>query len=137
MIKPAGFENAATFDLATAALHLCNGIFQSSKRLLPTDTMTMFWFIGLLFASATTAQTCMTPTARFQPKMEAGYTSTLLINGLKNPRDMVFDQLGNLLVVEQGGGGVTQIKFEELSCGYVCALSSKTVLADPTVSALV
>ncbi len=90
--------------------------------------------LGVLFASTATAQTCMTPTARFNPQMDVGYTSTLLINGLQNPRGMVFDQLGNMLVVEQGGGGVTQVKFMELSCGYVCAVSSKTVVANPTVS---
>jgi hypothetical protein len=90
-------------------------------------------FLGVLFASTAVAQTCMMPTARFKPQMDTGWTSTLLINGLKNPRGMVFDQLGNMLVVEQGGG-VAQIKFMELSCGYVCAVSSKSVLADSTVS---
>lgn len=92
--------------------------------------------LGLLIAFEAAAQTCMTPTARFTPQTDANYTSTLLIDGLQSPRHMVFDQLGNMLVVEQGGG-VAQIKFMELSCGYVCAVSSKTVLADPTVSVLV
>ncbi|OIW31715.1 NHL repeat-containing protein [Coniochaeta ligniaria NRRL 30616] len=96
--------------------------------------MKIHMLLGVLFASTATAQTCMTPTARFKPQMDVAYTSTLLINGLRDPRDMVFDQLGNMLVVEQGGGGVTQIKFMELSCNYVCAISSKTVVADPTLN---
>jgi len=92
-------------------------------------------FLGVVLASTATAQTCLTPTSRFNPQMATGWTANLLINGLKAPRTMVFDQLGNMLVLEQGTG-VKQIKFAAPGCDYVCAVSSQTVLTDPTVSAI-
>jgi hypothetical protein len=41
-----------------------------------------------------------------KPVMASGYTATVVMKGLKASRDVVFDLLGNLLVVEQGGGGL-------------------------------
>jgi hypothetical protein len=89
--------------------------------------------LHVLLASVAAAQTCITPTPRFTAQMETGWVSTLLVDGFKDPRAMVVDQVGNMLVVEQGGG-VKQIKFMEQACNYVCAISVKDVLKDSTVS---
>ncbi|CAI4210728.1 unnamed protein product [Parascedosporium putredinis] len=42
-----------------------------------------------------------------------GYEAKLLINGLRAPRHMAIDQQGNLLVAEQGGGGIRRISFQD------------------------
>lgn len=72
------------------------------------------------------------PTAT--PVMASGYTANVVINGLKGPRDMLFDTLGNILVIEQNGGGIKQIKLTDNGGLDVCASSSKTLVADATVN---
>jgi hypothetical protein len=92
--------------------------------------------LGLVLAAIAVAQTCITPTVRFKPQMATGYVSNLLMDDLTDPRHMVFDHMDNMLIVERGFG-VRQVKFMELSCGYVCVISSKTILADASVSMIV
>lgn len=69
-----------------------------------------------------------------KPNMASGYTALVVMKGLKSPREMVFDQLGQLLVVEQGGGGVRLIKLTDNGGTDVCVSSSKTLINDATVS---
>ena len=72
------------------------------------------------------------PTAR--PNMASGYTALVVMRGLRTPREIIFDQLGQLLVVEQGGGGVRLIKLTDNGGTDVCVASSKTLINDATVS---
>jgi glucose/arabinose dehydrogenase len=69
-----------------------------------------------------------------KPVMASGYTATVVTKGLKTPRDMVFDPLGNLLVIEQGGGGLRRIVLTDNGGVDVCVASSKTLVADATLN---
>ncbi|KAL2069968.1 hypothetical protein VTL71DRAFT_14648 [Oculimacula yallundae] len=69
-----------------------------------------------------------------KPTMASGYTALVVMKGLKTPREMIFDQLGQLLVVEQGGGGVRLIKLTDNGGTDVCVASSKTLIADATLN---
>jgi hypothetical protein len=82
------------------------------------------------------AQTCQNIAPKYDPVMAPGYASKVVLNGLKNPRGIVFDTLGNLLVVEQAGGGIRQIKFTDNGGINVCVNSSKTIITDTRVRVL-
>ncbi|KAF4619014.1 hypothetical protein G7Y89_g14831 [Cudoniella acicularis] len=77
---------------------------------------------------------CPSIAPAFAPTMASGYTAKVVMNGLKTPREMVFDPLGNLLVVEQGGGGVRLIKLTDNGGTDVCSASSKTLINDRTLN---
>ena len=79
---------------------------------------------------------CPVTAPKVKPVMASGYTSAVVMNGLKTPREMVFDPLGNLLVIEQGGGGLRRIVLSDNGGIDVCSASSKTLVADATVCAL-
>lgn len=68
-----------------------------------------------------------------KPVFASGYSAQVVIKGLKTPREMVFDPLGNLLVIEQGGGGLRRIVLTDNGGIDVCSASSKTLVADATV----
>ncbi|KAG4414324.1 hypothetical protein IFR04_012531 [Cadophora malorum] len=72
------------------------------------------------------------PTAR--PNMASGYTALVVMRGLRTPREIIFDQVGQLLVVEQGGGGVRLIKLTDNGGTDVCVASSKTLINDATLN---
>jgi len=55
------------------------------------------------------------------------------MNGLKTPRDMVFDSQGNLLIVEQDSAGVRLVKLTDGGGTSVCVASSKQLIADSSV----
>lgn len=76
---------------------------------------------------------CPAITPNANPSMASGYTAKVVMNGLKNPREIVFDPLGNLLALEQGGGGVRYIKLTDNGGTDVCSASSKTLINDRTV----
>jgi glucose/arabinose dehydrogenase len=72
------------------------------------------------------------PTPRFQPQMAPGYKATLLMTGLKNPRSILFDPIGMLLVLEKGSG-IRRVEVME-SFGNVCIVKSKQIISKPEVS---
>jgi hypothetical protein len=92
-------------------------------------TTTLF----LLFQPYVLGQACTAPAAKYPATFAGGLSAKVLINGLKNPRSLKFDTLGNLLVVEQGGAGVRQIKLTDDGTN-VCVASSKQIISDNTVS---
>jgi hypothetical protein len=87
----------------------------------------------LLFQPYVLGQACTAPGAKYPATFTGGLSAKVLINGLKNPRSLKFDTLGNLLVVEQGGAGVRQIKLTDDGTN-VCVASSKQIISDNTVS---
>ena len=77
---------------------------------------------------------CAVINPQARPVLASGYTATVVTKGLKTPREIIFDSLGQLLVVEQGGGGVRLIKLTDNGGTDVCVASSKTLINDATVS---
>ncbi len=72
--------------------------------------------------------------AQGNPVVAPGVQTRVLMNGLRSPRGIVFDTAGNLLIVEQGGGGIRYVKLTDNGGINVCVASSKTLIADNTVS---
>jgi glucose/arabinose dehydrogenase len=80
------------------------------------------------------AAACAGVTSRFTPKMGTGYKANVIATGLRTPRGIATDSEGNLLVVEQQGGGVKRLVMEEQADGTVCVKSSAALITGGTVS---
>jgi hypothetical protein len=106
-------------------------------KMFSTSNPTSFFVTSLLTLlisqSYVLGQGCTGPAAKYPATFAGGLSAKVLINGLKNPRSLKFDTLGNLLVVEQGGAGVRQIKLTDEGTN-VCVASSKQIISDNTVS---
>ncbi|OIW26202.1 soluble quino protein glucose dehydrogenase [Coniochaeta ligniaria NRRL 30616] len=76
-----------------------------------------------------TAQTCAAVTGRYQPKMGSGYKSAVIATGLQQPRHIVVDTAGNLLVAEGGSGSVRRLVLKEQG-ETVCVASNTAVTND-------
>lgn len=78
---------------------------------------------------------CQDPQPRNgNPTMASGFQSKVLINGLRVPRHIALDSQGNLLVAEQGGGGIRRIVLEDNGGINVCVASSQTLIPNGQVS---
>ncbi|CZT50154.1 related to L-sorbosone dehydrogenase [Rhynchosporium secalis] len=94
-----------------------------------------FAIVLAIFTTSSYGQKCATISpAQGAPVTVPGVQTRVVINGLKSPRGMVFDTAGNLLVVEQGGGGIRYIKLTDNGGIDVCLTSSKTLIADNTLN---
>lgn len=83
-------------------------------------------------AVAQTSACQAAPTSQFATTTGAGFTSKLLLTaGLRAPRGIKFDPVGNLLAVNQGQG-VLFIQLGETN-GSPCVVSTKTLITDNTV----
>jgi glucose/arabinose dehydrogenase len=80
-----------------------------------------------MFVPEAAAQSCSGVTGRFQPKMGSGYKSSVLATGLRNPRHIVVDTAGNLLVAEGGTQGVRRLVLQEQ--GDIVCVQSNTQIA--------
>ncbi|KAF9264133.1 soluble quino protein glucose dehydrogenase [Marasmius fiardii PR-910] len=87
-----------------------------------------------LAVAQSAAQSCPTINPVHPPVMAAGYGARVIINGLKAPRDMVFDTLGNLLIAEQGLVGIRLVKLTDYGGLDVCANSSKVLIPDASLN---
>lgn len=87
---------------------------------------------ALAVLSSANGQSCATINPKFPATFTNGVAAKVMINGLKTPRGIVFDNAGNLLAIEQGGGGVRQIKITDDGTN-VCVASSKQIVNDSTV----
>ena len=76
---------------------------------------------------------CPATAPQVKPVMASGYTATVVAKGFKTPREMVFDPLGNMLVVNQGGGGVSRVTWTDNGGTDVCSASIKQLINDNTV----
>lgn len=110
-------------------------IFNNLPVMAPLQTASLVALILLGFAHAkpTKIKACANIAPKINPTVASGYTARVVINGLKTPRGIVFDSAGNLLVVEQGGGGVRRVVLTDNGGTDVCVASSKTLIADATV----
>ncbi|KAK4211854.1 L-sorbosone dehydrogenase [Rhypophila decipiens] len=80
-------------------------------------------------ASVAVAQTCSGVNQRFQPRMGSGYKVSLLATGLQQPRHIVVDTAGNLLVAEGNSGTVQRLVLQEQG-DIVCVASKSAVTTD-------
>jgi glucose/arabinose dehydrogenase len=85
-----------------------------------------------LLVSQVAAQ-CQGITSRYQPKMAAGYKVSALATGLRQPRGIVVDTAGNLLVAEQTGGNVKRLVIKDQG-DTVCVDTTTSVLTGGVVS---
>lgn len=85
-----------------------------------------------MFAAPVTAQTCSGVTGRFQPKMGSGYRYSVLATGLRNPRHIAVDSVGNLLVTEGGTQGVRRLVLQDQ--GDIVCVQSNTQIISGSVS---
>lgn len=88
---------------------------------------------GILAPSAL-AQTCATINPAQAPTFAAGYSGRVVMNGLRTPRSIIFDNQGNLLTTEQGGYGVRYIQLTDNGGNNVCVKSNKQLIADSTIN---
>lgn len=99
--------------------------------------MVCFNSIIVALAALTTAaraQTCATISPARAPTFASGYSGRVVINGLRTPRSIIFDNQGNLLTTEQGGYGVRFIQLTDNGGTNVCVKSSKQLIADSTIN---
>ena len=89
--------------------------------------------ISLASSAVIAQQTCEGAGAQYEPTIVAnGFSTYVLVNKLSSPRGIVFDNEGNLLVLEQFKG-VTALKLKEEN-GCVTVASKTAALNDLAVS---
>ncbi|KAI8961337.1 soluble quino protein glucose dehydrogenase [Daldinia sp. FL1419] len=79
------------------------------------------------------AQDCAKLTPSAELKLGDGYAAQVILNGLRAPRNILFDTAGNLLVSEQGGAGIRRVVLTE-SDGNVCVSSSAQLISDSSLN---
>lgn len=79
------------------------------------------------------AQTCATISPANAPTFASGYSGRVVMNGLKNPRGLIFDNQGNMLTTEQAAYGVRYIQLTDNGGTDVCVKSNKQLIADSSV----
>lgn len=101
----------------------------------PIRTLATLAFLGFTAAVPTLEKrACPSMRPTYAPVMGSGYTSTVIANGMKQPREIIFDPLGNLLVLDQGGVGVRWIQITDNGGLDVCGATPKTIISDSSVS---
>ena len=88
--------------------------------------------LASLFVSGALAQSCTGVNSRYSPKMGSGYKISLLASGLQQPRHIVVDSAGNLLVAEGNSGTVQRLVLKEQG-DIVCVESKSAVTTDRSV----
>lgn len=71
-----------------------------------------------------------------QPVFADGWTGNLIAEGLKRPRGLQVDSLGNLLVVEQGTG-IVHLQFTDAGGTCLTLAKQTTLIADTAVSIVI
>ena len=80
--------------------------------------------------------TTLTPTHSIKPSIASGYHAALVATGLTDPRSLIFDNAGNLLVV-QAGAGIESLQLQDDGGVCLSVKSKKTVVQASTVSCIV
>src|SRR5690606_9624736 len=88
---------------------------------------------AILFSQA--AAQCQNPTGpgTGNPVLADGWEAKLLASGLRVPRHLALDLRGNLLVAEQGGGGIRRIEFQDNGGLDICVTRSETLIPNGQV----
>ncbi|OLN88319.1 L-sorbosone dehydrogenase 1 [Colletotrichum chlorophyti] len=89
--------------------------------------------LGSALLPAVVAQ-CPNLTPVSQPQLAPGYAAKLILNGLSDPRSLLFDKFGNLLITEQGGTGVRYVKLTDNGGLNVCVASHKLLIPDGNIT---
>lgn len=84
--------------------------------------------LTVMFMPETAAQSCSGVVGRFQPKMGSGYRSAVIATGLRQPRHIVIDSAGNLLVAEGGSQGVRRLVLQDQGSN-VCVQSNTQIVS--------
>jgi hypothetical protein len=87
--------------------------------------------LAAILAPGVAAQSCSGVSGRYQPKMGTGYRHSVLTTGLRQPRHIVVDSAGNLLVAEGGSQGVRRLVLQEQ--GNIVCVQSNTQIVSGTV----
>ena len=100
-----------------------------------SNTFAVMTLLGLASASPELKKrACPTVAPQVKPVMTSGHTATVIAKGFKTPREIVFDPLANMLVIKQGGGGLSRITWTDNGGLDMCS-SIKTLVNDNTVCA--
>jgi hypothetical protein len=87
---------------------------------------------SVVFVPEVAAQSCPGVNGRFQPRMGSGYRYSVLATGLSQPRHLVVDSAGNLLVAEAGRQAVRRFVLQDQ--GNIVCSSSNSQIVSGTVS---
>ncbi|KAJ4296485.1 hypothetical protein N0V90_006530 [Kalmusia sp. IMI 367209] len=91
--------------------------------------------VGLLSMTHTAlSQTCATINPARPATFASGYSGRVVVNGLKGPRSIIFDNQGNLLTTEQSAYGVRYIQLTDNGGTNVCVKSQKQLIADSSIN---
>ncbi|KAK1749864.1 soluble quino protein glucose dehydrogenase [Echria macrotheca] len=93
---------------------------------LPRARLLVAWGIMLLSQLSGVQAQCAGVTKQSNQKMASGYTSSVLITGLRTPRGIAMDTEGALLVAEQQGGAVRRLTLKDQ--GSTVCVDTNTVL---------
>jgi glucose/arabinose dehydrogenase len=80
------------------------------------------------------SQTCTNINPAQPATFASGYSGRVLLNGLKNPRGIIFDNQGNILTTEQAAYGVRYITLTDNGGTNVCVKSSKQLISDSSIN---
>ena len=110
-----------------------------SPQLRPFESPTMLGRLSLFTALATflpnvAAQSCPTIDPAQAPTFASGYSGRVVVNGLKQPRGIIFDNQGNILTSERGGYGVRYITLTDNGGTDVCVKTSKQLIQDSSLN---
>jgi len=93
---------------------------------LPRAQLLAAWGIMILSQLSGVVAQCAGVTKQSNQKMASGYTSSVLITGLRTPRGIAMDTEGALLVAEQQGGAVRRLTLKDQ--GSTVCVDTNTVL---------
>lgn len=85
------------------------------------------------FISGTSAQCLQQPQQRFQPQMAAGYQSRAIFSGLRQPRHMVVDSQGALLIASMGAVGIQHFRFTDNGGTNICVSAQRDLISNTDV----
>lgn len=122
-------------------LRICLHSLQASTQPIVVTSSYIMLGLGYVFTAIAAlmpqvfAQTCATINPANAPTFASGYSGRVVMNGLKTPRGIIFDNEGNILTTEQGGYGVRYIQLTDNGGTNVCVKSSKQLISDSSVRA--
>lgn len=91
------------------------------------------WTWGILVSQVVlVAAQCSGVTKTSNQKLASGYTSSVLITGLRSPRGIAMDTEGALLVAEQAGGSVRRLTLKDQG-NIVCVDTNKVLISEASV----